>query len=307
MSETSRVDALFSPWAPSLVGLGIPALAAIGYAVGVMVARRRGIHWPAWRVVIWMVTAVLAAWTFAGPPQALRDVNPWMDGVSIGMAAAVLPLGVALGDPVKLIELLRGRRIGWARGRIARFFMFPGVASLLSAIVLTYAITSEWYQAALTQPLPWALLLLAAFVTGLAVNLPLLSDDLMPEWATPAVKTLVAFADGLFDAIAGLVMMLLVNKYSGGALLAIAEVVGIPMIAATVVMWVRADAEEQKQIDAELDARDAEASRPAARNADAVDALSRPEDPRAAADPADGEGEGLWWLDDPRFADRFRK
>jgi putative copper resistance protein D len=102
-------------------------------------------------------------------------------------------------------------------------------------------------------------------------------------------------------------MMLLVNKYSGGALLAIAEVVGIPMIAATVVMWVRADAEEQKQIDAELDARDAEASRPAARNADAVDALSRPEDPRAAADPADGEGEGLWWLDDPRFADRFRK
>src|SRR6478609_945296 len=165
MSETPRVDALFGPWAPGVVGLALPALAAIGYAVGVARARGRGIPWPVWRSLIWMATCALAVWTFAGPPQALRDVNPWMDGVSIGMSAAVLPLGVALGDPVKLIELLRGRRIGWARGRIARFFMFPGVASLLSAVVLTYAITSEWYQAALTQPLPWALLLLVAFVT----------------------------------------------------------------------------------------------------------------------------------------------
>ncbi|KAA9107598.1 cytochrome c oxidase assembly protein [Microbacterium rhizomatis] len=275
MSDPSRVDALLSPWAPSVVGLGLPALAAVAYAVGVAVARGRGIPWAIWRVVIWMVTCALGVWTFAGPAQALRDVNPWMDGVSIGMAAAVLPLGVALGDPVKLIELLRGRRIGWARGRVARFVMFPGVASLVSAVVLTYAITSQWYQASLTEPLPWVLLLLTAFVTGLAVNLPLLSDDLMPEWATPAVKTLVAFADGLFDAVPGLVMMLLINKYSGGALLAIAEVIGIPMIAATVVMWVRADAREQREIDAELDAREA-------------------------------EGQGPWWLDDPRFADRFR-
>jgi putative copper resistance protein D len=293
------VDALFTAWAPSVFGIGLPALGAAGYALGVMSARRRGIAWPGWRVLIWMVTAAIAVWTLAGPPAALRHVNPWMDGVSIGIAAAVLPLGVALGDPVKLIELLRGRRIGWMRGRIARFFMFPGVASLLSAIVLTFAITSAWYQAALTEPLPWALLLLAAFVTGLSVNLPLLSDDLMPEWATPAVKTLIAFADGLFDAIPGLVMMLLVNKYSGGALLAIAEVVGIPMIAATVVMWVRADAEEQRAVDAELDAREAAAaSRPAAPATRAETQSDQPAEP--------AEASGLWWLDDPRFADRFR-
>ncbi len=303
------MDALLSPWAPSVVGLGLPVLAAIAYAVSVAIARGRGIPWPVWRVAIWMVTCALAAWTFAGPPQALRDVNPWMDGVSIGMSAAVLPLGVALGDPVKLIELLRGQRIRWARGRIARVVMFPGVASLVSAIVLTYAITSQWYQAALTEPLPWALLLLTAFVTGLTVNLPILSDDLMPEWATPAVKTLVAFADGLFDAIPGLVMMLLVNKYSGGALLAIAEVIGIPMIAATVVIWVRADAQEQREIDAELDARDAVTGRPAGHGSmepEIETGRPQPATTRTTTEPSPAEGQGLWWLDDPRFADRFR-
>ncbi len=303
------MNAVFGPWAPSLVGLGLPALAAIGYALGVAKARGRGIPWPVWRLALWMVTCVLAAWTFAGPPQALRGVNPWMDGVSIGMSAAVLPLGIALADPVKLIELLRGRRVGWARGRIARVIMFPGVASLLSAVVLTYAITSPWYQAALTEPLPWALLLLTAFVTGLSVNLPLLSDDLMPEWATPAVKTLVAFADGIFDAMPGIVMMLLINKYSGGALLAIAEVVGIPMIAATVVMWVREDAEEQRQIDAELDARDAAAARAASEPSGESEIRARGSEPAktgGGSGPGASDGEGLWWLDDPRFADRFR-
>jgi len=291
------MEGLFVDWAPSLIGIGVPALAAGAYGLGVFAARRRGIPWPRWRVVIWMLTAAIATWTFAGPPAALRHVNPWMDGVSIGIAAAILPLGVALGDPVKLIESLRGRPIGWARGRIARFFMFPGVSSLLSAIILTFAITSAWYQVALTQPVPWALLLLAAFVGGLAVNLPLLSDDLMPEWATPAVKTLVAFADGLFDAIPGIVMMQFVNKYSGGALLAIAEVVGIPMIAATVVVWVRSDAEEARAIDAELDARELEARKTPA---------AAPVQERPSSDAEPGEGEGLWWLDDPRFSDRFR-
>lgn len=290
---------LFTAWAPSVLGIGLPVLTAGLYGWGVAAARGRGIPWPTWRLVLWFVTCAIAVWTLAGPPAALRGVNPFVDGVSIGIVSAVLPLGFALGDPFKLVESLRGSRLGWARGRVARFLMFPGVASLVSALVITVAVTSEWYQAALTQPLPWALLLLAAFASGLLVNLPLLSEDLMPEWATPPVKTLIAFADGIFDAIPGIVMLLLVDVYAGTALLAVAEAVGIPMIAATVVMWVRADAEEQRQVDAELDAREAAAAPPASTAAEAAS-------PAPAPAPSPAEGEGLWWLDDPRFADRFR-
>lgn len=294
---------LFTAWAPSVLGIGLPVLVAALYASGVFAARRRGIPWPTWRLVIWFVTCGIAVWTLCGAPTALRHTNPFMDGVAIGTFAAVLPLGFALGDPFRLVESLRGRRIGWARGRIARFLMFPGLASMLAAIVLTVAVTSEWYQVALTNQAAWALLLLTALATGLLVNLPLLSEDLMPAWATPAVKTLIAFADGIFDAIPGIVMLNLVDLYSGTALLAVAEAIGIPMIAATVVMWVRSDAEEQKLVDAELDAREAAAAAPAPEPADAPSPTSE----APAADPAPAEGEGLWWLDDPRFADRFRE
>ncbi len=280
---------LFTAWAPNVLGIGLPIAVAALYVWGVTAARRRGIPWPAWRVVIWMLTCVIAVWTLTGAPTALRHSNPFADGVTIGIVSAVLPLGFALGDPFKLVESLRGTQVGWARGRVARFLMFPGLASLLSAVVLTVAVTSEWYQASLTDPLAWTLLLLTAFVAGLLVNLPLLSEDLMPAWATPPVKTLIAFADGIFDAVPGIVMLLLVDNYSGTALLAVAEAVGIPMIAATVVMWVRADAEEQKLVDAELDAREAAAP------------------PAPAPATPDAPAEGLWWLDDPRFADRFKK
>ena len=79
------------------------------------------------------------------------------------------------------------------------------------------------------------------------------------------------------DAIPGVVVLLTVNQQAGGALLAVAEGVGIPLIAATLAEWVRADAVEAREVDARLD------------------------------EEGDGQPErtGLWWESDPRFADRF--
>ncbi|MEN2741004.1 cytochrome c oxidase assembly protein [Microbacterium sp. X-17] len=265
---------LFTAWAPTPWGIGLPALCAAAYLVAVLRLRRRGIRWSRWRSLWWLLACLLAVWTLCGAPWALRTESDWMDGLAVGMAAAVLPLGAALADPVRLAETVRGRPVRFLRGRIARAFMYPGVSSALSALFLTIAMTSRWYSPhGQTPELAWLLLLLGAFVTGMLVNLPLFGEDLLPVWATPGVKTLIAFLDGIFDAIPGIVVMLLVNMKTGGALLATAEVIGIPMIAATLVQWVRADAATTRVIDAELDA----------------------EEP----------GDGLWWQSDPRFQDRY--
>jgi putative copper resistance protein D len=274
---------LLTAWVPTWLGLGVPALLAAAYLVGVVALRTRGAAWPTWRLVLWMVTVVLAAWTFAGAPYAMRAHEAMMDGVAIGFAAAVLPLGLALGDPVELIERLRGRRIGWIRGRIARFVMLPGVSSLVAMVFLTATITSHWwYTPGATPGLPWSLLLTGAVLTGLLVNLPLLADDLLPPWATAPIRVLIAFVDGIFDAVPGIVMMLTISWWTGGALLAVAEAIGIPMIAATLVRWVRADKVETELVDAKLDAAQA-----------------------AAADNPESGDDGLWWKHDPRFADRY--
>jgi putative copper resistance protein D len=131
--------------------------------------------------------------------------------------------------------------------------MFPLVASTLSAALLLAAFTSVWYPDARHAELPWDLLVLAALACGMLVNLPLLSGDLLPSWCGPGLRALFAFADGLLDAIPGIVVMTTVARYSGAVLLGIAESVGVPMLMAVLVQWVRADAAEAAAVDARLD------------------------------------------------------
>jgi len=275
---------LLTAWSPNVPGIAVPAVAALLYLLAVLRLRRRGGPWGSWRLVLWLLSCLLAGWTFAGPPWALRAESEWMDGIALGVASALLPLGVALGDPAGLAERLRGRPVPLLRNALARAVMFPGVSSAISAIFLTAALTSAWWQPGRTAPLPWALLLLCAFLAGLLVNLPLLADDLLPAWASPGVRTLIAFLDGLFDAIPGIVVMLTVSEAAGGGLLAVAEAVGIPLIAATLVQWVRADAAETREVDARLDEQE-------------LHAVLEGQEP----------GAGLWWESDPRFQGRYRR
>ncbi|QEH94211.1 cytochrome c oxidase assembly protein [Dermacoccus abyssi] len=111
--------------------------------------------------------------------------------------------------------------------------------------------------------------------------LPLLAGDLLPSWAGPGVRVLLACVDGLFDAIPGILVMThhdllmphfpgfaasaatyrgdmsasLDQKFAGGALLAVAESVGLPLLAAVFIEWMRADRASARRADAELDAQ----------------------------------------------------
>lgn len=140
--------------------------------------------------------------------------------------------------------------------------------------------------------------------TGLLFVVPLLgTEDLLPVWCTPPIRVVIAFADGLLDAIPGVVVLasprllgapvpaylaaadpLRQQQLGGAVMLGIAEVIGLPMLAALAVAWVRSDDRAAKEVDAALDL--AQAQRSAEANADGADRL--------------------WWQDDPRFAGRFR-
>jgi putative copper resistance protein D len=124
--------------------------------------------------------------------------------------------------------------------------------------LLLGAFTSGWYPDARREELPWDLLVLASLACGVLVNLPLLSGDLLPSWCGPGLRSLFAFADGLLDAVPGIVVMTTVAKYSGAALLAVAESVGVPMLMAVLVQWVRSDDVEAAAVDARLDAAEQE-------------------------------------------------
>jgi cytochrome c oxidase assembly factor CtaG len=235
-------------------GFALPLLLLCGYAVLHRVRRQT---WPWWRTLCWVLGVVVLGWSLVGAPAAYRHGTSWWGALGIGLVAAVVPLGLALGDPVALWE--GGRRpIPRLRGRVGGALMFPLVASTLSAAVLTVAFTSGWFAAARREEVPWDLLVLAALGCGVLVNLPLLSEDLLPPWCGPQLRTLFAFVDGLLDAVPGIVVMTTVEKYSGAALLAVAESVGVPMIFAVLIQWVRSDTAEAAAVDARLDAAEAD-------------------------------------------------
>ena len=260
-----------SVWSIDPVGVLLPLAVSIAYA-GLLAVRRA--PWPLWRTVCWFAGVAVLAWSLLGPPAARRADTAWWGALGIALVAAVVPLGLALGDPIRLWENGR-RQQPWLRGRLARAVMFPLFASALSAAVLTVAFTGGWYDAARGQDGPWTLLVLAALAVGLLVNLPLLSEDLLPAWCGPGLRTLLAFLDGLLDAIPGIVVMTTVERFTGGALLAVAEAVGVPMIFAVLAQWVRSDEREARAVDAELDGQEA---------------TSTP-----------------WWLADPELARRYRR
>ena len=159
--------------------------------------------------------------------------------------------------------------------------MYPFVSSILAMVSVIVVFFTPYGQAALDSTPMRIVLTVHLLVVGVTVVLPLLAGDLLPAWAGPGVRVLLACVDGLFDAIPGILVMThhdllmphfpgfaasastyrgdmsasLDQKFAGGALLAVAESVGLPLLAAVFIEWMRADRASALRADAELDAQ----------------------------------------------------
>lgn len=274
------VAGFITRWVADPTGLVLVALAIGAYLIGVVRATRRGVRWPVRREVAYAGLAVLPlAVAVCGPLAALRTQLLWTTTTRLAMLSAVVPVGVALGDPVGLARAGLGAR-GRARlerglhTRLARVLTFPLVASLLAIGTLVAILTTGYLGAALRSPAIDALMVVQVLVTGMLFIVPLVAEDLLPAWASPGVRMLLGFVDGLLDAVPGLLVMLasvpLVSgipglldgthieagfdqQLAGGLLVAVSEVVGLPVIGVLFVQWMRADAAAAREIDAILD------------------------------------------------------
>lgn len=288
--------AVLTTWAPDAL-LVLPVALAAAY--GALLLRHRAAHrrgdapaYPTWRAVPVALGVLLLAWAVAGWPAARRAAEAWPLALSVGLVTAVVPFLVGLGDPVRLLEEGRGAPVALLHGRLARVLTFPLVASVLSAAVLTVAVTSGWFTAARTDATAWWTLQVVALVLGLLVTVPLLVEGLLPAWCGPALRALFAFSDGLLDAVPGIVALGSLDWLTGQTLVAVAESVGVPLVLVTLVQWARADEEGARALDARLDA----AAPPAARTSP-PDGTTGPTDDAAAERP--------WWESDPRLAGRY--
>lgn len=334
----SPASLLLTDWSASPAGLALVVLAAAPYAVSVLRGRRVGVTWPWWRPAVYVLVGLGSlAYAVCGPLAVHRTDVFWVACLQIGVLASVTPVGLALGDPVGLVRARvladpagpAGRRplvLRLLEGRLARVLTFPAVSSLLAVGTLLVVMLTPWFELTTRSAGAAAILYVVLLLTGLLFVLPLLTEDLLPSWATPAVRTFLAFVDGLLDAVPGIVVMTsstllapgfpgfatgvsgltpaMDQKYGGGALLAVAESIGIPVIAAVFVEWVRSDEREARRIDEQLDALREPGLAPGGRHEPGG------ADPAAVGhdgpEPED-RSDRPWWEDDPRLAARFRQ
>ncbi|GAA2150761.1 putative copper resistance protein D [Humibacillus xanthopallidus] len=334
-------SSLLADWTASPAGLALVGVVTVPYAVAVLRARASGVPWPWRRPALFLLAGVGSlAYAVCGPLAVHRTEVFWIACLQVGVLASLTPVGLALGDPVGLVRA-RSRAAGGERtplllrlveGRVARVLTFPAVGSGLAVGTVLLVMLTPWFAQTMVSPTSAVVLYVVLLGSGLLFVLPLLTEELLPRWATPPVRTFLAFIDGLLDAVPGIVVMtssvllvpsfpgfasgasgltpLMDQRLGGGAMLAVAEAVGLPVIGAVFVEWIRSDERDAREVDARLDDEALTAAAPGV--APAAAPAAAPGTVQTAA-PAVGEpappvaNSVLWWEQDPRMAGRFRQ
>ncbi|MFH7334185.1 cytochrome c oxidase assembly protein [Streptomyces sp. KHY 26] len=281
LPELTPARALAS-WQVDVPALVLIALLGGLYGWGVLRVRRAGGTWSPGRILAFTLLGLggLAVATMSS--LAVYDhVLFWPAAVQNVLLDLVTPLGLALGDPLRLaVEALPGGGAGRVQkvmtGRIVRLLTFPLVST---ALVLGTELTvyfTPYFATALRVGWLHELMYLHLLAAGSLFVVPVLTrEEALPAWCSHPVRAALVFLDGVIDAVPGLVVMthgtLIAGAWylhhapawspdvrhdqqiGGGAMLSIAELVALPFLLAILVQWARAERVQAAALDRRLD------------------------------------------------------
>jgi putative membrane protein len=282
-------DATIPPFAPvrlltesrlDPVPAALLLLAAGLYLLGVYRLRARGDRWSGWRSASWLAGGLgsIALATMSGL-GGYDDTLFSVHMVQHMVLSMVAPIFLALGAPVTLaLRTLRpaGRRalLAVLHSRLAGVLAFPVVGWVLfvgSPFALYFG---GWYPAALDSDWLHQLMHVHFVLVGCLFFWPLIGLDPVPGRVSYPLRFLIIFAALPFHAILGLSIMdsptlIAAEHYlglqlswsdpasdqrvGGGLLWASGDLVGLLMLGAVVVQWMRASDREAAREDRRLD------------------------------------------------------
>lgn len=287
----------FTGWSLDLPALVVVTVLGVAY---VLLARRVP-DWPATRLrsfLLGLAGVLVVTCSFLG---TYAHTVFWVLAAQDVLLLMLVPIPLAMSRPVRLLTQARGST------RSVSFQVPPLVGSLLVSGLLLAVYTTGWDLARLERPWLMELTRVLLVVTGGAFLGGLLGESRTSYGA----RTFVAFLDGLLDAVPGLVVLghhgLVAGAWyvshprpwgpsaaadqqlGGTAMVALAELVGLPALLVLLVGWARADDDEARAVDARMDVL-AAARAVVDGEPDGVPVLERP-----------------WWERDAGpLADRFR-
>lgn len=295
-------------------------LAAGLYVWGIRVLRARGDRWPVERTLSWLLgglgtIAVATMSGLAAYDETLFSVHM----VQHMLLSMVAPIFLALGAPITLaLRTLPpgGRRplLALLHSRLARVLTFPPLGWLLfvgSPFALYF---SGWYPATLENTWLHELMHLHFLLVGCLFFWPLIGLDPIPGRLPHPLRFLLVFSSLPIHAILGLTIMsgstliagehytglelswsdpLSDQRVGGGLLWASGDLIGLLMLGAVVVQWMRASDREAVRTDRRLDRE--QRARAAAGGGSADDLLqpvwwAAPPAPDPSGDPPRSDG-----------------
>ena len=228
------------------------------YALAWRRATRRA-GWPIWRGLIFIVLALggSVAVTMVALPDQL-----WAVAVRLTLLIALVPVAYALGDPVGLVRAAGFVGIdGVLRAGLVRVLTFPLVSAVVANVWLFVVFFTPLLGHAARSTSVMSLLELVTLLVGLLVALPMLGVDMVPEWCTDPIRLVLAFVDGLIDAIPGIAVLSVPGTFGAGfyaagsgrvagqAMLALAEVVALPIFFIIFFRWAVTESRRDRDSD----------------------------------------------------------
>ena len=279
----------------------IPILAAIVlatlYVIGVARVRRTGRPWPVLRLLSFLAVGIpLLLFATCGPPAYYAHTSFLWYMTMIVTLALVTPIFLVWGGPVTLGRQALPRSAArwwsaWWDSRLVAFITYPLVGPLLLLAAPVAVVFTPLLLASLQHAAVLAAVQLGLVIVGVLATLPL-SESESPKHKMPhAVSAFLAFFELIVDAIPGIVLAYTTTlvasgwyavngipggtqwaasdqRWAGQVLWIAGEIVDLPFLLLIVGRWMRADAEDARRIDAELDARDARIAAAKASSAD---------------------------------------
>ncbi|MFF7047750.1 cytochrome c oxidase assembly protein [Streptomyces griseorubiginosus] len=274
---------LLSSWQLDIPALLLIAALAMSYGWGVRRVQRRGGRWPFARAAAFAVLGLGALTVATMSGLAVYDhVLFWPAAVQNILLDLVAPLGLALGDPLRLaVEALPEGAAARVRrtmtGRLVRVLTFPLVSTVLVLATELTVYFTPYFATALRVGWLHQLMYLHLLVAGCLFVVPVLTrEQTLPAWCTHPVRAALVFLDGIVDAVPGLVVMthgtLIAGAWylhhapswspdvqhdqqiGGGAMLGIAELTALPFLLALLYQWARAERLQTAALDRRLDA-----------------------------------------------------
>ncbi|MFI8230211.1 cytochrome c oxidase assembly protein [Streptomyces sp. NPDC085900] len=272
---------LFTSWQSDVPALLLVALLGGLYCWGVLRLRRRGEPWPVARGAAFGLLGLGALVVATMSALAVYDrVLFWPAAVQNILLDLIAPLGLALGDPLRLAlralpEPAAGRVRRAMTGRSVRVLTFPLVSTVLVLATELTVYFTPYFETALRVGWLHQVMYLHLLLAGCLFVVPVLTrEEALPRWCTHPVRAALVFLDGIVDAVPGIVVMthgtLIAGAWylhhapawspdvqhdqqvGGGAMISIAELVALPFLLAILVQWARTERAETVALDRRL-------------------------------------------------------